>query len=499
MSAGIVWVPGNDHARDRDGTPDSYQAAIAYLRAGIGCRLNEARVDHFVRNGPAAIRFLQQEAGIPFQPLSYPDFYPDLPGATLAGRSLEVALFHSRSLGQAAGLVRRRGATYPAVLISERGKVDEVERERRVAEGIWGVGAALAGHLIRACLERGVVFHRRLRARQWEWSRDRVAGVRFESPAEAGAGQTILTATSVVLATGGFEWNDTLLRAYLHPPVAGAVSPAGNEGDGLAMALAAGAAVGEMAEAWWTPMIEIESHEVDQGRVFIPAVGERARRHCIMVNRSGQRFVNEARNYTDVALAIQTEHNPAQFPNDPCWMVMDANCASGGLYGGLKGDHGQWLRPYPSLADLAADTGIDPVSLQRTVDRFNHWAEQGRDPDFGRGESPYDIYLGDGAADDASATLAPLQTPPFYALRLRSGVFGTHGGPQVDLSGQVLDGTGTPIPGLYAAGNVAAGMFGSFYPGPGATLGPAIVGGCWAGWAAAQAATRDSARRREVR
>jgi succinate dehydrogenase/fumarate reductase flavoprotein subunit len=82
--------------------------------------------------------------------------------------------------------------------------------------------------------------------------------------------------------------------------------------------------------------------------------------------------------------------------------------------------------------------------------------------------------------------LAPLAEPPFYALRLLPGCLGTKGGPRTDEFGRVLRAaSGAPIPGLFAAGNVAACPFGFAYPGGGGTIGPALVFGFRAGEAAA--------------
>ena len=93
---------------------------------------------------------------------------------------------------------------------------------------------------------------------------------------------------------------------------------------------------------------------------------------------------------------------------------------------------------------------------------------------FGRGATPQDRFLGD-AANTPNPCLAPLATAPFYAVRISAGVLGTSGGLDTDFNGRVLDRHRQPIPGLYAAGNVSAGVFRNNYPGGGATLGSAIT------------------------
>lgn len=78
-----------------------------------------------------------------------------------------------------------------------------------------------------------------------------------------------------------------------------------------------------------------------------------------------------------------------------------------------------------------------------------------------------------GERDDlANVCLGPISTPPFYAVKVGPGAFGTNGGLKTDVSSRVLDTLGEPIEGLYACGNCTAGIFGSIYAGPGGTLGP---------------------------
>jgi len=122
------------------------------------------------------------------------------------------------------------------------------------------------------------------------------------------------------------------------------------------------------------------------------------------------------------------------------------------------------------------------------VARWNSASALGRDDDFGRGDSVHDRWWGDPAfGPGPAATLGPLDTPPFYAVQVYSGVLGTKGGPRTDRNGQVLDVDGQPIPGLYAAGNAMASAMGMTYGGAGGTLGPAVVFGYLAGRHAAGA------------
>jgi 3-oxosteroid 1-dehydrogenase len=114
--------------------------------------------------------------------------------------------------------------------------------------------------------------------------------------------------------------------------------------------------------------------------------------------------------------------------------------------------------------------------LVKTVTRFNEFAAAGRDEEFGRGDSAYDRYYGDPRCKP-NPNLAPLTRPPFYAVKIVPGDLGTKGGLRTDSRARVLRADGTPIPGLYAAGNASSSVMGHSYAGAGATIGPAMTFG----------------------
>jgi succinate dehydrogenase/fumarate reductase flavoprotein subunit len=138
-----------------------------------------------------------------------------------------------------------------------------------------------------------------------------------------------------------------------------------------------------------------------------------------------------------------------------------------------------------TLAELADRCDIDAAGLEESVERWNAQVADLDDPDFGRGRSINDTHWGDGSRT-ASATLGPIDTPPYFAVQVRPGALGTKGGPRTNGRGQVLDLDGAEIEGLYAAGNVMASVMGMAYGGAGGTLGPAMVFGFAAGRHAAE-------------
>jgi hypothetical protein len=132
-------------------------------------------------------------------------------------------------------------------------------------------------------------------------------------------------------------------------------------------------------------------------------------------------------------------------------------------------------RTADTLEELAAAIDVDAGTLGRTVRTFNGYAAKGVDEDFRRGEDPYDAFFADGSGPNTA--LVPIERGPFHAVRLVLGDLGTKGGLRTDAGARVLRADGSAIPGLYAAGNTMASVAGSYYPGPGAPIGSAMVFG----------------------
>lgn len=114
------------------------------------------------------------------------------------------------------------------------------------------------------------------------------------------------------------------------------------------------------------------------------------------------------------------------------------------------------------------------MQLQRTVTRYNGFAETGADIDFGKGETELNRFNGD-AAHKPNPCIGPINAPPFYVLAVWPADIAVSTGLATDADARVLAGDGKPIPGLYACGNDMASVMAGSYPGPGTTLGPAIV------------------------
>ena len=509
ISGGIVWVPGNHlmdgidgiDAAERDADPAE---ALRYLRALAGDALDVPVAEALVSAGPEMLRFTESASPCRFRLLAgYPDYHPDMPGARSGGgRSLEPDLFDLSVLGEWAGQLRFWDGSPRPVLLSETsfGGATAPPPASTVAErrerGICGMGEALVGSLLAGCLDAGVTVRTGARARQLVVVDGRVAGVRFDTPAAEGAtgevtagevtaGEVTVDARrGVILATGGFEWNEALVRAFLRGPMDAPAGVPTNTGDGLDMATDAGAALGNMAQAWWAPMAHIPGEEAWGAPRFRLVLAERTRPGSIMVNGVGERFCNEAANYNALGGAFhQLDPATLRHANAAAWLVCDDRYRRRYALPGCRrgAEPSSWVHRGASLAELAAAIGVPPGTLSETVIEFNRNAAAGSDPTFGRGASVYDRFNGDRTLPGAAATLGSLDEPPFYAVAIRIGALGTSGGPRTDERGRVLDRSGGTIPGLWAAGNVMAAPTATVYAGAGGTLGPAMTFGYLAG------------------
>jgi succinate dehydrogenase/fumarate reductase flavoprotein subunit len=495
ISGGGIWIPGNPFMREQ-GLPDSPDDALTYLRRLTLGGGDDVLLAAFVEEGVAALEFLTGHTAVPFLGTKTPDYQPALPGAR-DGRNVAVGLYDSARLGPLRHLLRLPPwpggwppLTHPELEVASWGlKADTTELYQLVEErnraGIVARGAALVGGLLESCVEQGVTILTGTRVRALVETGGRVAGVVADGP----GGRVRIDATlGVVLASGGFEWSPELVEGFLGVPMNAPLSPPDLQGDGLQLAMRAGARLGSMSEAWWMPSVDIPGSTYDGAPFFRMSVG-RAFPGMIIVNSAGRRFVDESVNYNDMPHAMRTfDPGSFRYPNLPAYVVFDAAFRRRypllnywEVFGDRDGD--DWLAEAPTIGDLADRLGVDRAGLEDEVRAFNAAAEQGDDRAFGRGRSSLAAYRGDG--ESTNPTLGPLGDGPYFAYQLRLGCIGTKGGPVTDRDGRVLRLDGSTVPGLYAAGNVAASMFGRSYPGAGGTLGPALAFGYAAGRAVA--------------
>lgn len=497
-SGGMVWIPDNHHMPEL-GIEDSREDALTYLMSLSHGLIDPEFAAAFVDTGPEMLAWLEANTPAQFTIVEgFPDYHPEFPcGKTEGGRSLECPLFAFTELGawQHRVTVGYNYRTAPMTMaesplgtaVPKPIAADEIRR--RAEEDLRGCGQSLIGRLLKGCLDRGIEPVTHARAVELISAEGRVTGVRIDGPDGL---MDVHARGGVVMATGGFEWDDAMVRAFLRGPMTSPVSVPTNTGDGLKMAMRIGAGLGNMREGWWMPAVEIPGDRGDGRPHQHLFAAERARPRSIMVNRRGKRFTNEAANYNAFGAAFH-EQDVARFEysNLPCWFIFDqVHLDRYGFIGSGPGEAAaDWVTRAASLQELAGTLGIDAEALDATVARWNENCASGRDPDFERGSSVHDTWWGDPACKGRpEATLGPIEQGPFYAVEVRSGVLGTKGGPQTDTQGQVLTVDGEPIPGLYAAGNVMASVMGMTYGGAGGTIAPGMVFGYLAGRHAAEVA-----------
>jgi succinate dehydrogenase/fumarate reductase flavoprotein subunit len=491
LSGGVTWLPNHPHMREH-GYSDSRDEALKYLESLSHGLIDAELAAAFVDTAAELVEWIEKSTPLQFQLFTgFPDYHPENPGGKPeGGRSVEPGLVDFSPLGEwAERIVVPNRNPYLGVQESTfagGGQVSDEELEDRRSRNIRGGGPALIAALLQGVLERGGHVQAGARARHLIRMDGRVVGVRFESD----RGDFAIDARrGVIIATGGFEWDKGLVRDFLRGPMDRPASIPTNTGDGLRMAMETGAALGNMREAWWVPTVDVPGEDNYGERRVYHVQRERILPRSILVNRRGRRFANEATNYNALGAALH-HFDPTRFvyANLPCWLIFDQEHVR--RYGFAKSPPGEtppWATSAPTLGSLARQLGISPDGLLATVERWNAMVAEGRDADFGRGESAYSLWLGDRLLTGPARTLGPVTDAPYYAVEVHSGSLGTKGGPKTTADGQVIDAFGDTIPGLYAAGNAMAGVTGMVYGGGGGTLGPALVFGFRAGRHAARA------------
>jgi 3-oxosteroid 1-dehydrogenase len=493
ISGAGMWLP-NTPLTEQMGFSDSPEEVRTYLRRLAVGRTSDELIDAFTDAAPRAFEMLRSTAGMEFELTTHPDYQTNLEGAKAGGRSIWPTLYEGSRLGDLVGLIRdtpRPGGMPPVTYtelqdsnwgIGEAGGDWVKIVERRETEQVFGKGRALVGALVEACHRHGVEFVMSARAVDLIESDGRVAGVVAEKNGER---IEFAARRGVVLASGGFEWNERMWKGFVGVPLDGPVSPPGNEGDAIKMATRVGARLANTNEVWWMPGIAVEGETYDgRPRLRMGAAGK-SLPGAIVVNSSGQRFANESMNYNDFGqYMVRFEPQTYTFPNYPAFVVFDNEYRERYppvAYDANRHESSRWLVKAASLRELAEELGIDGAGLEKQVADFNEHAEAGIDPQFNRGGAAYDRSGKFGDRSRRNPNLAPITKAPFYGYRLQVSCLGTKGGPVINGHAQVLDHDDQPIPGLSAAGNAATAVFGTAYPGGGATIGAGLTFGYLAG------------------
>ena len=496
MSGGVVWIPNNPVMRAA-GESDSFDDGLAHFDAVVGDAgpgSSAERRRAFLTDGPEMISYLER-LGVRFAYCrGYSDYYSNAKGGHDVGRAIEPVPFDGHALGDwcerlQPGLAQSLGLS---VMTNEARSLSHYNRSlralttsARVVMRTYGAkmrrqalltnGASLIAQMLQIALAKGAEVWTEAPLEELIVEDGRVVGV---AARRQGVQMRIQARQGVILASGGFGQNPEMRQEWSgdQPNQARwSMANPGDTGEVLREAIRLGAKVDLMDEAWWLPSPRtgrFGQSTLDQAR---------QRPRTIYVDAAGQRFVNESNSYMEVGKAMYARDKTSRAV--PCWLIFDDRYRK--RYAHLRSSPGRFpkkllqsgnLKQAWTLKDLAAMCGIDPAGLSATVERFNTYASQGTDPDYGRGGSAYNRALGD-PNRKVHPCLGPIDEAPFYAVEVLPGDIGTCGGVVTDEHGRVLDQEDRPIEGLYATGNGTATVMGRHYLGPGASIANTMVFG----------------------
>ncbi len=497
MSGGMVWLPNNPLMR-ADGIPDSHEDGLAYFDdvvGDIGAASSPARREMFLTAGFEMINFLTRKGVRLVRCPGYSDYYPNHKGGNAAGRSVEGIPFDAAELGdwservqpsmaKKSGFVVKTNELQRSVLYFNRSprtfavalrvilrtKIAKIRRRDLMTNG-----ASLIGQMLKVLIDAGGEPPVWMNTAMEDLivSEGRVVGARINRD---GTVLNIQARKGVLLAAGGFARNADMRRRYSgDQPNEGkwSIANAGDTGEVLQTAMSLGAQTDLLDEAWWYPMVFLADPSA-------ASLGSgRQRPGAIYVDGTGKRFCNESNSYVEVGKAMYA--NKAV----PCWQVFDE---------GYVGRYVSGANPFKkrtlsealiqqgavkradTIGDLARQIDVPADALEETVERFNGFAAEGLDPDFGRGQSAYNICLGD-PGYKPNAALGPLDRAPYYATRVFPADVGTCGGVITNEHAQVLDESDRVIDGLYATGNITATVMGRTYLGAGGSIANTMIFG----------------------
>ncbi|MGD1279267.1 FAD-dependent oxidoreductase [Mycobacterium seoulense] len=552
ISGGAAWVPNHGLSYRQLAASDSAEDARRYLLGeGRDAVLDHGLVEAFLDGAPKTARFIEAHTYLSWLPTIWPDYHSEIAGASNV-RSLLPGLFPSDLLGTSASMVRSPAGTLrtnpmPAWMLDR-------------LPGIWIAGHALVGALLEACLRQGVAVRTCAPAARLVEGDSGVSGLVISSDREfrsVAVRRGVILASGGFEGSDEFtdKYLDGSFGAQISP--AGhdgiALTMAAEVNASLSATEAAWwmPAVhvpGDESDSQPTSRILLGERGLPH-TIMVNRDGERFANEA-----RPYADIGAIMRRVDPGTGVMPNAVAWMLFDDYYWRRY-------GFFDWPPGSEPpSFLVRAHSLDELARRCGIDADGLTRTVAAFNPLARQGRDPQFNRGGTTYERFFGDyhprlgrlaplsrfpsataqvhrvaaAAAgpvvaplaarvarrrepdrlreravpllakylraylkSPASSVLGPIDSPPYYAVRVDASALATVGGPRTDAHARVLDEGGAVIPGLYAAGNAGGAATGGFYGGAGCTISLALTFGHLAGRHAASRSA-DGADRQPV-
>lgn len=504
-SAGTLWIPENSQGKVV-GDRDSIAEAAAYLDSLIVS--HTPRTDRqraaYLATGVEAIDFMQAHTEVKFLPCgAHPDYHAK-PGAAVSGRAIVPAPFDARVLGAEFERVRppiREFMIFGGMMVGKMDIPRLLGRFKSISNFLYSAGLfsryltdrlrysrgtrlvmgnALVARMYHSLLKLGVRPEFNTKLGELVVEDGAVSGATIIGPAGV---QLVSARRGVVLATGGFAHNANYRQHLMPEPTPKfSLASTANQGEGIAAAEALGARISATENGsggFWTPVSV--THREDGSEGLFPHLSlDRAKPGLIAVNKAGRRFCNEADSYHDFVEAMYRSNDRDSAM--PSWLICDGDFIR--KYG-LGHIYPQTRNLKPFLASgyligadspeaLARKIGIDSIGFKATLTRYNEQAVRGVDEDFNKGHSELNRFNGDPNVRP-NPCIAPIRTVELYAMAVWPAEIACSAGLSTDEDARVVDGKEQPIPGLFACGNDMASVMADSYPGPGTTLGPAVV------------------------
>lgn len=501
-SGGSLWVPGA--APIVSATPDANtELARQYLRHELGEWIRDDLLEAFLEASPQAIDYLARHSEVKFAHAINPDYHADAPFGSATGHAITALPFDGRLLGSDFSRVKPPRSVFTVLggMMVGRREIPMLVRPFASVDALVRTSKLLARHAYdRLRFPRGtrLLIGNALVARYLYSLRQRGVRIEYEAPlvelyrengrvaggiVEMNGQRTLIRARhGVILATGGIAHSPGLRSALMpaHPHEHSMVD-GWDTGGGVNTALKIGAAIDRHVSnpAYWSPA-SIRRHRDGSQTLWVHGHMDRGKPGLMAVDTSGRRFVNEADSYHDFVIAMfGTGEGDRRIP---AYLICDHRFIR--KYGlGLVRPRISRITPFVrdgylarahSVQALAKQLGIDPAALAETIATYNADARTGIDTAFGRGSRILNRFNGD-PGQQPNPCMHPIDQPPYYAVTVWPCTIGTTIGLATDANARVLDEQGEPIQGLYACGNDISSVMRGFYPGPGATLGPAVV------------------------